>query len=100
MFSNGHRANIKNTNSSTVLISNRASYESKKEYSTNNSNTQFNNNKKLPPNKPSSIIIFPSTIDMRKGSGISVKKFIPDQHEIDKCSKNESFCVEVDNYPR
>lgn len=83
-----------------MLTSNRTSYELKNEYSTNNSNTQFNNSKKLPANKLSSIITFPNSIDVRKSSGISAKKFIPDQHDIDKCSKNESFCVEVDNYPR
>jgi len=70
----------------------------KNENTTNNTNKQPSIGLKLPQKKTSSIV-FPSTIN-EKMESVSINKFIPEPEVIEKCSLNESFCIKVDNYPR
>lgn len=54
----------------------------------NTSNKQPNSGLQSSQTKMSAIV-FPTT-----------NKFIPEIHEVEKCSLNQTFCTKVDNYPR
>ncbi|XP_050430330.1 uncharacterized protein LOC126839221 isoform X2 [Adelges cooleyi] len=70
-----------------------------REQPSNDSTTHVSNGLKTPQSKSSSIVVFPNSAKEAVHT-ISVNKFIPDRQIIDNCSKNDSYCDKVDNYPR
>lgn len=90
---------MKNTSVRTFSSSNVTKSLPKNENTINNSSTQSNNGLKFPQVKSSSSIVFPNSIE-EKIPTVSPNTFLPEQHVIEKCSMNGSFCTKVDNYPR
>lgn len=83
--------NIKNTNT-RILSTNPTKSLPNSGYLTDNSGDDFES----PQTKSS--IVFPNSVDGR--IQMASNKFIPDQNTIKRCSKDDSYCIKVDNYPR
>ncbi|XP_050533305.1 uncharacterized protein LOC126901109 [Daktulosphaira vitifoliae] len=73
---------------------------STKEQSTSykNNTIQSSNGLRSSQSKSPSVVIFPSSV--KETTPISINKFIPDLRFVEKCSKNNSYCDKIDNYPK